>query len=466
MDNKLKKGIIIVFVTNIINLAFSLATNFLLPKYLAVETYAGIKTYQLYLSYIGLLHFGYVDGIYLQFGGKEISKGLNQRFANDIWTMRTFELLVTMLFLALSMINKDFILLCFALSILPINMCSYYKYLYQATGNFSRYGRIINFSAFAGFVLNICIIFLLKLDNAHQIIALYLSLYVFIWLVLEAWFHSLYKVGKPEHIFSFSSLKNNVGLGFFLTVGNLASIFLSSMDRWFVKFLLDTFSFAMYSFAVSIDGFLNIAITPVTTTLYNFFCRERDVDKYRTVFKYLVVFATILPCLVFPVKFVLKFLLQKYMGATSIIVVLFSAKIFIILINSVFVNLYKVEKQQKKYFLKLVSVLILGFGLNVIFYYTMGNNLGFAIGTLLSSVTWFTISYMDFRYLKIELSVFVYLATCTIFLIVFGCLKNTILGFFLYLASIFLFGKLLMNQTYSSIYSVILLRVRAFINRT
>ena len=53
-------------------------------------------------------------------------------------------------------------------------------------------------------------------------------------------------------------------------------MFLTTMDRWFVKFLLDTYAFAQYSFAVSVESFLNLAITPVTTTLYNYFCQENN----------------------------------------------------------------------------------------------------------------------------------------------------------------------------------------------
>lgn len=74
MDKRLQKGIIAVFLANVINMLFSLATNFLLPKYLSVESYAGIKEFQLYVSYVGLFHFGFVDGIYLKYGGKNTWK--------------------------------------------------------------------------------------------------------------------------------------------------------------------------------------------------------------------------------------------------------------------------------------------------------------------------------------------------------------------------------------------------------
>ena len=41
------KGIIVILIANILNMVFGLATGFILPKYLSVETYAIIKTVQL-----------------------------------------------------------------------------------------------------------------------------------------------------------------------------------------------------------------------------------------------------------------------------------------------------------------------------------------------------------------------------------------------------------------------------------
>ena len=64
-NNSLKKGMIKVLMANVLTLMFSLLTNFILPKFLSVESYSEIKTFQLYITYIGVLHFGYEDGMYL-----------------------------------------------------------------------------------------------------------------------------------------------------------------------------------------------------------------------------------------------------------------------------------------------------------------------------------------------------------------------------------------------------------------
>ena len=452
MDRSLKKGIEIVFITNIINLLFSLVTNFILPKYLSIETYAGIKEFQLYMSYVGLLHFGYVDSVYLKWGGKELSPHSGEDLKSTLVTMRDFELFVSGIIAFIAIVSKAYLLLFFSLSILPVNMNSFYKYLYQATGNFSRYGKIMNISAVATFALNVIIVFVLKFDNCYAIVALYVVLYYLIWIVFETEFRKHFVVHQcSEFRFSLQELIFSIRNGFFLTVGNLASLFLSSMDRWFVKSLLDTASFAFYSFAVSVEGLLNVAITPITTTLYNYFCKEKDIGKQSAVASYVIVFATLLPMAVFPIKLILTCFLKNYMEASSVIVLLFAAQMFYIVINSIFVNLYKAQRKQKRYFQKLVCVLVMGFGLNIILYFLNRSKEAFAIATLLSSIMWFFLSMADFRYLKIPLSQISYLLAELAFFLGAGLFLPPLYGLFLYILSSALLGVALMKSTYVSI---------------
>ena len=80
---KLSKGIIQVILANIINLIISIGNGFLLPKFLSVESYAALKTFLLYTSYIGILHLGYIDGVYIKYGGKAIKAICLEQFTYE-----------------------------------------------------------------------------------------------------------------------------------------------------------------------------------------------------------------------------------------------------------------------------------------------------------------------------------------------------------------------------------------------
>ena len=138
-------GIFAIFSANMINLIFNLLTNFLLPKYLSVEAYAQIKTFLMYVGYVGVLHLGYSDGMYLRYGGVQITPKIREALSTDIKTMRNFQLLVGILFLTVALFSRNPVLIASAIAIIPVNMTNYYKYLLQATGEFQSYSRILNF---------------------------------------------------------------------------------------------------------------------------------------------------------------------------------------------------------------------------------------------------------------------------------------------------------------------------------
>lgn len=455
MDKKLQKGIFAVLLANIINVIFSLATNFLLPKYLSVESYAAIKEFQLYVSYVGLFHFGFVDGIYLKYGGKDLNKKLDSNFSTNISTMRIFQIFITLAVVGVAINLNDKILLLFALSILPQNMANYFKFLYQAIGEFDLYGKAMNLTTITTFLLNIVLLFVIKTDKMLLYIGGYVILFFIIWFVLEVYFRKKHILIKGK-IFSIKELIDNIRTGCLLTLGNLSSIFLSSMDRWFVKVLMNTIAFAQYSFAVSVENFLNLAITPVTTTLFNYFCRETDVKVHRKVFNYVVVFATLIPAAAFPVKFILEVFLKKYLDSVAVVFLLFSAQMFYTIIKSIYINLYKVQRKQKKYFVKLLCILVIGFVFNVICYRINHVKEAFAVGTLFSAIIWFFLSKRDFKYLKTEIKTEIYIFFELVMFLFLGINVESILGFLMYIIGTIVMLAVLMRETFLDLLSKII----------
>jgi len=327
-----------------------------------------------------------------------------------------------------------------------MNLINYYKLLYQATGEFKLYGKAMYTVTFLLFCINVILLFLVKTDAFIYYLIGYIVLYYAVCVFLEIQFRRNHAVAKGK-LFSKSLLIGNIKSGFPLTLGNLSSIILTSMDRWFVKALMDNSYFALYSFAVTVEAFLNTAITPVTTTLYNFFCREKDEEKHRNIFKYSLVLATVLPACGFAVKFILEVYLQNYMASSPVVFWLFAAQIFYIVIKSIFVNLYEAQKRQKVYFLKLVSVIVIGFVLNAGLYMLLGTMESFAIATFICAVTWFVICCFDFKYLRISVKEYAFIALSVVLFLVAGLFFKAIPGLLIYIAGLLLLMVLLLKKT-------------------
>ena len=75
----IKKSIIKILTSNILIAVSSILVGFIVPLKLDIDAYAYLKTYTLYISYVGFFHFGFIDGLYIKYGGKtieEVDKGV------------------------------------------------------------------------------------------------------------------------------------------------------------------------------------------------------------------------------------------------------------------------------------------------------------------------------------------------------------------------------------------------------
>lgn len=438
-EEKLSRGMLSVLIANIINLIFNLLTNFLLPKYLSMESYADIKTFQLYVTYAGFLHLGYIDGMYLRYGGKNFKNINTDELSNDIATLRNFQIITMVILLIIGLLTGDFMVLAFGAAVMPLNMATYFKFLYQATGEFGKYGKVMNITTGVTFAINMLIVVLFQSDNSHLLVLSYVFLDIVIWLFLE--FISKKLITIRIFAFSLKSIVENIRQGFFLMLGTFSSILLTSMDRWFVKLLLNVTSFAQYSFGVSMDNFLNVAITPITVTLYNYFCKVSEKEKIVNIRKYVTLFGTVIIAAAFPAKFILEIFLTEYIDATLVVFLLFASQLCYLIVKGIYVNLYKAQRKQSRYFSRICMVVIAGFFLNIICYLIWPVKEAFAIGTLLSSFIWLYLSNKDFNEIKLERKeVFLIISTEVLFIIcgvflnaIVGCIVYVVVEIFLYL---------------------------------
>lgn len=272
----------------------------------------------------------------------------------------------------------------------------------------------------------------LKLDLLLSNVAVYFI----VWIVLELNCRKLIGSKNDGNTFSFDELIKNIKAGILLTVGNLSSVVLTSMDRWFVKALMTTLAFAQYSFAVSMENFMNVAVTPVTTTLYNYFCKATDEVKVRKARNYVMIFAALIVSCAFPARFILEVYLTKYIDSAKVMFLLFAAQIFYIVIKSIYVNLYKAQKKQSIYFIKLTAIIVVGFVFNVICYNLYKVKESFAVGTLLSAVCWYFLCLPDFKWIKYNTKekLYPFIQTCAF--LVCGFCFSAIPGFFIYIFEI------------------------------
>lgn len=427
----LKKGALYVLFANIINLIISLFTGFVLPKYLSIETYSSIKLFQLYITYTGILHLGFADGMYLQHGGKNIKDIDKDEVVSELQTFRIFQIIITLIAIVISILIRNEMLLFCSLVILPINTGNYFRSLYQAIGEFKKYSRFTNINTLLIFVINVILLLIVKSNNYYVYIIAYIVAYIIYWLLLERENKKIF--GKYIAKSNIEYFKRNIKSGFFLMIGNFCNVIFTSIDRIFVQNLLGTIKFAYYSFAVSVENLMNVLITPISTVMYNYLCNNREKEKIINLKKIILIFATVIITLIFPAKFLIDLWITKYTESINVLFLLFAAQFISIIVKCIHINLYKAEKRQKKYFVIMLIVVVLSIILNIIFININKTIEMIALATFITNVVWFIIGEIDFKKYRLKVQEYIYMFCVLITFLICGKIQNSILGGAIYL---------------------------------
>ena len=442
----MKKGIIYLLFANLIYLILSILNSFLLPKFLSIDSYAIIKTYTLYIGYAGFLSLGYADGMYLRYGGENIEKIEKREFGSNFKSYVLLEIIVSLICFFISLISRDFVIMSFAIGSFFINIIGYYKNLYQAVGEYKLYGKALNYQTILMFIMNIFLMLVIKTDNAYSYIfvQLFSALLVMIYLTIVLNNKtSLLKSG----ILSISQIIDNVKSGFVLMLGNFSSSLFTSFDRWFVKILMNSFSFAQYSFAVSLENIVNVFVTPITISLYNIFCKNCTLEYVRNIKKLVLLWGFIVISAAFPVKFIVINFLSNYNDALSIIFPLFGAQTFYAVIKGIHINLYKVEKKQNKYFTIMFVMVIVAIITNIIFYLIFNSVWSFALATFATALIWLIYCEIEKKELRFNINEYITIICVMIGYFYASSINSAIIGMIIYCIIIFVTCMILMRDT-------------------
>ena len=110
-----------------ISVVISALVTLVVPKLIGIEEYGYWQLYLFYSSYIGFLHFGWNDGIYLKYGGKEYNDLDKRLFFSQFYMLVSLQLLLMIFIFTLSNIfsttddNKLFIFRMVALCMVIVN---------------------------------------------------------------------------------------------------------------------------------------------------------------------------------------------------------------------------------------------------------------------------------------------------------------------------------------------------------
>lgn len=426
----LKSNILRIFSANFLTMISGVIIGFVVPAVLSVDSYAYLKTYTFYLSYIGLLHFGFIDGMYIKYGGKELEVLDKGEFKLEHRAFIIIQSIITIIFIGLAFYKNDMIIFLFALSIVPINTVAFYNLFYQSIGEFKKYANISYVYTLIYLITNVLLAIVFRSKNyiGYCITSILANGVVFLYLEYKfAREFSRIKVKYDKKVW------NNIKIGFFILLGNLSVVMFYAIDRWFIKLFYTVNDFAYYSFAISMLNIINLLVSAISVTFYNYLAKDENEEKVKKLKRYFIILGAFASLGYFALAGIVSIVLKKYMPSLNIIAVSFAAYPYMIVINALYVNLYKARKNEKKYLKVVLLMVIISTVYNTIAMVLSKNSVAIAIATTISFITWYIYSSKDFKYLKSTKSEIIYLAINLIGFLLSSNLLNWFLGGITYL---------------------------------
>lgn len=271
---------------------------------------------------------------------------------------------------------------------------------------------------------------------------------------VTGWISFKRKIVMGKILFSFKIFIKYVRMGILLTIGNFIYALFIGIDKWFINKNLDISQFSFYSFAAQMVTVVNMIVSPIAMTLYSHLSREKNKNFEIRIKRLLVVILMIIPLFINCIELIVCNFLSSYISAVDVIRILLISQIFLVLNTAVFVNLYKVYKKQKDYFIRLSVAVVVALLLNILICIYSPNIVAFSVATMFSIIVWLLLNLNFFHYLKPELKELIYIVGLLL-LYVFLFKADIIFRISVYFMIYLLTTKYLMKEEWNYIFSQI-----------
>jgi len=379
---------------NVVGLIASIISGFIVPAFLSLEQYAYLKTFALFLSLAGILHFGYIDGIYIKYGGKfshEINPSL---FKCEKSFFILFQMAIAIIIIIIGIIVKDLIIIALALAFLPYNLLAFHQLFYQSIGHFNIYSKIRLIIPTMIMLLNVLLIYVFRMNNY----LFYIAAEIFAYLVAVQYLELKYsfRIKQQKIRSNIKGIMDHFRVGIYFMSGNLAMILFFTLGRWIVKIFMTNIDFAYYSFAVSMMQIITIVISSIALTFYPYLSRIHQSGNLSRLKKQLILIGAFFSISYFIFNLAVQWFIPKYDSAVKIIGILFASFPAYAVINALYINMYKVQKKSGKYLLTVLLNLVIACIFGTIALLLRKNTTSVAIATTLAFYFWFYYSSKDF----------------------------------------------------------------------
>ncbi|MGL4450815.1 MAG: lipopolysaccharide biosynthesis protein [Sarcina sp.] len=402
---KRMKNIYYTLGANILTFLMGIVTGFIIPKFLGVEDFGYIKLFTFYTTYIGITHFGFLDGIYIKYGAYEYEDIPKEKFRGYFRYLVSLQIIEAIIIVGIFQLmnldgNRYFIVLLVIFNMIIMNITTLFAFIHQFTKRFKIFSVNIVLNKFI-YVAGSLIFIYLNMLGYKEFIILQTIINIVI-LLIYIYINKDLVWGKSEKVSE--NLKEYINLtksGFFIMIGNFMGVVILGLDKMFVDTFFTLKDFSMYSFSYTLISLFFILLNSLTTVIYPYLARmksENAAEVYSKIRIGLTVLMSSTLVGYFGIEWIVSIYLPEYKESLKILVFLVPTIIYSSQINILVANYYKILKETKGYTKNNLVALILGVTTNIVAYSCFKSVIAIAAATLISFVLW--LLYSDIYFAK------------------------------------------------------------------
>lgn len=380
--------------SNLISLIVSTLVILIIPKLIGVKEYGYWQLYIFYSSYVGFMHFGWNDGIYLRFGGEDYDK-LDKR----LFYSQFIEMLVTQIIIAIVIwtvavtfiadINREFILQMVSVAMVLVNIRLMLFYLLQVSNRIKEYARLTMLDKII--YISLIMIFLIfgirdfKLMIFADLMGKFISLIFAMLACKDIVFNRI-----STFYLTLSEIIINIKVGINLMFANIASMLIVGIVRFGIEMTWDVSTFGKISLTLSISNMMMIFINAIGIVMFPILRRTNPSKLshlYSTMRDFLMVILFGILITYYPIKTLMAVWLPQYSDG-----LLYMALVFPMFVYegkmALLINTYLKTLRREKVMLKInLFSMFLSFAMTYITTQIFGNldvsilNIVFLLGT-------------------------------------------------------------------------------------
>lgn len=342
--------------SNLITLGISTIVILIVPKLIGVTEYGYWQLFLFYTNYTGLLSLGWLDGIYLRYGGKNYNELDKNLFHSQFWMLIFLHLIFVMCiaFWGNAFINNAnnlFLLNALSLYLLISIAQSFFKFILQMTNRISEYS-ILTILSNATYFISVVLLLIFNFRDFQVLIA------AFIFGNLVAMIYGLFvlrdlfiKNNKIKFFWSWKESWDNISVGSQLLIANAAAMLIIGIVRIGIQRGWGVSTFGKVSLTLSISNLLMIFINAISLVIFPKLKRINSAeinDLYSMIRDLLMPVVLIGMLTYFPISYFIPMWLPKYDSALIYMSVLFPMIAYqskFEILSNTFMKVLRMERQ-------------------------------------------------------------------------------------------------------------------------